>query len=253
MALDTRKKTLSEKIEEAEHSAPEIAAHMRTGARLILKKGLNPDVTKAAVVGIFDDSGSAEPLFNNGTMQESADLALAAGLIFDDDGSVPVAYFSSNVQDLGEITLGNASGFISRNRPRYRGTMYSSALAWIKEQAGFSGGGRGFFGRSKQPSIPTEYPTFAIVVTDGEPQDPREAEQALREMSNLPIFIQFVGVGPHKFEFLKNLDNLPGRFIDNAGFFDAKEAKGDVNAMLAGLLNEFPDYVVAAKKAGLIQ
>lgn len=253
VALDTKKKTLAEKIDEAERSAPEIAAHMRTGAKLILKKGLNPDLNKAAVVATFDDSGSAEHLYLDGSIQESADLVLAAGLIFDDDGSVPVSFFSHNVQDLGEITLSNARGFISRQRPRYRGTSYSSALEWVKEQAGFGGGRGGIFGRSKQPSIPTDYPTFAIVVTDGEPQDPREAERALIEMSRLPIFVQFIGVGPHRFEFLKKLDDLPGRFIDNAGFYDAKEARGDVDAMLAGLLNEFPDYVNKAKQAGLIR
>lgn len=252
MALKIQK-TLAEKIAEAEQSAPAIAAHMSTGAKIILKKGLNPDVNKAAVVASFDDSGSAEHLFIKGVMQEAADLVLAAGLIFDDDGSVPVSFFSSNVKDLGEITLENASGFISRQRPRYNGTSYVSALEWVREKAGYGGRSGGLFSRGSKPKGPADYPTFAIIVTDGEPQDGYAAERLLIEMSNEPIFIQWIGVGPHNFEFLRRLDDLDGRFIDNAGFYDAKEARGDVNAMLAGLLNEFPDYVVAAKKAGLIK
>ena len=53
------------------------------------------------------------------------------------------------------------------------------------------------------------------------------------------------------FSFLKSLDELDGRFIDNAGFFDSKNAK-DQDAMLAGLLNEFPSYYQEARSKGLI-
>jgi len=70
-------------------------------------------------------------------------------------------------------------------------------------------------------------------------------------MSQLPIFVQFVGVGPHRFEYLRNLDDLGGRLIDNAGFFDSKDAR-DTKGMLEGLLNEFPTYLKAARASGLV-
>ena len=205
-------------------------------------------------------------LYTDGTMQSVADIAFAAGLTFDDDGSVPVSLFDGSVNPLGELDLSNCKGFLDQHsRYRFGGTSYEAALRWIVDEAGFSnvnldGGasGGGLFSRNKSSGgglsvkASAAYPTYAIFVTDGEPQDPRQAEQYLRLMSQLPIFVQFVGVGTHNFEFLKGLDDMDGRFIDNANFFDAKDAGNDQGRMLELMLSEFPDYYVEARSKGLI-
>jgi len=254
-------------LKKVQEEAPHLVSLVKETMGVSLQKGLDLQVDKAAVVATFDDSGSAKPLYDSGEMQRVADMCFAAGLVFDDDGSVPVSFFDSYVQDLGEITLGNCNGFIAKQRPAWGSTSYSSALRWIIDQAGYgnvdlgAGGASrgGFFGRNKPSGGPLQvkanaaYPTFAIFVTDGEPNrdDEGPAADLLVRMSQLPIFVQFVGVGPHRFEYLRNLDDLGGRLIDNAGFFDSKDAR-DTKGMLEGLLNEFPTYLKAARASGLV-
>jgi hypothetical protein len=243
-------------LEKVQAEAPHLVSLVKETSRIVTSLGVDLNVDKAAVIAIIDDSGSAEPLYKHGDIQRTADLGFAAGLAFDDDGSMPVAFFSNDVKDLGEITLNNCNGFVAKQRPRYRGTSYVAALKWIIETAGYSkvnlGKSGGFFGSKLDVKAHAAYPTFAIFITDGEPQDGPAASELLKQMSQLPIFVQFVGVGPANFPYLEKLDDLKGRFIDNAGFFDAKKAKGDQTAMLQGLLNEFPEYLKKAKSAGLI-
>lgn len=255
---------MSVSLEKVRAEAPHLVSLTKAATGIVLSKGIDPNINKAAVVSSLDDSGSAQPLYQSGLMQKVADMVFAAGLVFDDDGSVPVSFFNNRTQDLGEITLGNSLGFLSRQHPQWGGTEYVSALNWVIKSAGYdpniiraSGGGGGLFGFGKRSGSKLEvkaksqYPTFAIIVTDGEPQDGPAAADLLIRMSQLPIFVQWIGVGQNNFRYLRQLDELDGRLIDNAGFFDAKEASND-SEMLAGLLNEFPTYVPGAKKLGLI-
>lgn len=251
-------------LRKVQEEAPHLVSLVKEVNRVSLQKGLNPAHDKAAVLATFDCSGSASPLYQSGEIQNVADLAFAAGLVFDDDGSVPVSFFDNRAYDLGDITLSNCQGFIAKQSPRWGGTSYVSALNWIIDQAGYGrvdlgsagGGGGGFFRRSSGSALSVkataEYPVFAMFVTDGEPQDGNAAAELLVRMSQLPIFVQFVGVGPHRFSYLRQLDDLGGRLIDNAGFFDAKDAGGSQQGMLDGLLNEFPAYLREARAKGLV-
>lgn len=245
--------SLSKVRDEAPHLVSLVKQTMGVTAQL----GLDPRVDKAAVIATIDDSGSAEPLYRSGEVQRVADQTFAAGLVFDDDGTMPVSFFNNRVQDLGEITLSNCKGFIGRQHPQWGGTSYVAALQWIIDQAGFSnvdlGGGGGFFNRRSKLEVKATapYPTFAMFITDGEPQDGDRASELLTKMSQLPIFVQFVGIGSHQFSYLRKLNDLEGRLVDNAGFFDAKEANDD-QSMLMGLLNEFPSYLKDARRVGMI-
>jgi hypothetical protein len=249
-------------LTKVQEEAPHLVSLVKATTVSLRKIGIDPEANKAAVLAIFDDSGSAQGLYNSGEIQRVADMAFAAGLVFDDDGEVPAAFFSNTVKDLGSVNLGNCKDFIANQRPRWNGTEYAKALRWIIEQAGFAnvdlstnGSSGGFFHKSKAGTQSVKatapYPTFAIFVTDGQPQDPAETKALLTAMSQLPIFVQFVGVGGASFAFLESLDELEGRFIDNAGFFDSKDASGQ-QEMLAGLLNEFPEYYQKARAQGLI-
>lgn len=249
---------MSVTLTKVQEQAPHLVSLVKATTVSLKKSGIDPSVDQAAVLAVFDDSGSARHLYDSGQIQHVADLAFVAGLVFDDDGEVPTAYFSNTIKDLGNVNLGNCNGFIAGQPRRYNGTQYAAALQWIIGQAGFSKvdlstGGGGLFRKSTPQSVKATapYPTFAIVVTDGQPQDQDETKALLTAMSQLPIFVQFVGVGPADFPFLESLDELEGRFIDNAGFFDSKEASNQ-QEMLSGLLNEFPEYYKKARTQGLI-
>lgn len=256
MAVDLRK---------VRDEAPHMVSLVKQVQKVSLEKGLDPRTVKAAVMATFDSSGSAQGLYRSGEMQNVADLAFAAGLVFDDDGTVPVSFFDSRIANLGDITLSNCNGFIARQNPAWGGTRYVEALRWIIETAGYSkislggsSGGGGLFRRSSSSSslsakATADYPAFAMVFTDGNPQDGDDAAELLVQMSQLPIFVQFVGVGPASFSYLDGLNNLGGRLVDNAGFFAARDAGGSTDKMLEGLLNELPAYIPAARKAGLLR
>lgn len=248
---------MSVSLSKVEQQAPHLVSLVKATTVNLRKSGIDPEANKAAVVATIDSSGSARELYASGEIQRVTDMLFAAGLVFDDDGEVPVSLFDSTVHDLGSINLGNCKDFISRQNPNWGSTNYVRALQWIIEQAGFSSvdlSTGGLFGRGKQSVKATAaYPTFAAFVTDGEPNPGTENEivKLLTAMSQLPIFVQFVGVGPWNFSFLHSLDELKDRFIDNAGFFDAKQASNQAE-MLAGLLNEFPQYYQESRSKGLL-
>ncbi len=253
MTLDLRK---------VQEEAPHMVSLVKDTMRISMAKGLDPRTVKAAVMATFDSSGSAMPLYQSGEMQKVADLAFAAGLVFDDDGTVPVSFFDNRIADLGDITLGNCAGFVARQNPGWGGTSYVAALRWVIETAGYSNvalgsGGGGFLrkaiGSSLSVKATADYPVFAMVFTDGDPGDAPAATELLVQMSQLPIFVQFVGVGPAQFSYLEHLNKLGGRLVDNAGFFAARDAGGSTEKMLTGLLNELPAYIPAARQAGLLR
>ena len=124
------------------------------------------------------------------------------------------------------------------------------------------------------------YPTLVQFITDGEPTSIEKAEKAIRVASKAGVFFQFVGVGSGdydprvgmpaaqqktgflsslfggggqgagridgacQFEFLRKLDDLPGRHTDNAGFFAVKDPKNiSDEAYYDLLLSEYPNWV----------
>ncbi|MBK8185580.1 MAG: VWA domain-containing protein [Candidatus Competibacteraceae bacterium] len=72
-------------------------------------------------------------------------------------------------------------------------------------------------------------------------------------MSSEPVFIQFVGIGKEDFPFLRKLDELPGRLIDNAGFMSINDLDGIQDAELYDrLLNEFPRWLTKAREKRIL-
>ncbi|MBP7806964.1 VWA domain-containing protein [Candidatus Saccharibacteria bacterium] len=269
-----------------EMEAPHLVQAFELTRAVSLEKGLDPENSTAAVMATFDVSYSNESggnrNYSSGQMQRIGDLVLAAGFTFDDDGEVPFSYFSHDVRDKGSITPRESRGFVERTwaseLKRSNGTRYLEALDWIVDTAGYSGVN---LGRSNEPlrvRATAEYPAFAIFATDGEPNDHEDRiKERLVRMSQLPIFVQFVGVGEHDFDFLETLDEMGGRLIDNAHFFDAKKvldkapdaekrrffgllkAKKQPSSsadaqerVLNAMLHEFPQYYRKARAIGLI-
>ena len=72
------------------------------------------------------------------------------------------------------------------------------------------------------------------------------------EASRYPIFWQFVGIGNSRFSYLEELDEMQGRFIDNANFFSVNDL--DIisdDELYKRLLSEYPDWITKAKQVGL--
>jgi hypothetical protein len=223
---------------------------------LDLKKIRGIENQKAQVVLALDFSFSMENLYKNGKVQDLVERILPLGLGFDDNGEVDFYLFESGVRKLPEnITLSNIAGYINNKiigKYQMGGTNYAPVINKIVAE--FSQTKSGFMGMGKKQSATMDLPVYVIFITDGENSDHHEAERAIIEASKHGIFFQFVGIGNATFSFLKKLDNLSGRNIDNANFFRVQDLANRTDQELYQLLlTEFPSFITEAKSKNLIK
>lgn len=207
------------------------------------------DSLRSKVVLVLDISISMADLYNNGTVDEIIERVLPIAMSFDDDGKLDVYTFSDRCTFYGEVgvkDLGGLGKHIKSTTPM-GGTKYAPAIRMVAlENAKPS-----FIERMKGKSVD---PTYVVFITDGDNNDKEESISAITKASKQPVFFQFVGIGNASFDFLKELDTLEGRYIDNANFFsvnDIKQVSDD--ELYKRLLKEYPSWIVAAKDKNLIK
>ena len=94
-----------------------------------------------------------------------------------------------------------------------------------------------------------EMDSFIIFITDGNNSDKAAAKAVLTEASHYNLFWKFVGIGDEQFEFLQRLDDLKGRFIDNANFVSISDLSGiDDRTLYSMLLEEYADWLDLCRK-----
>lgn len=91
---------------------------------------------------------------------------------------------------------------------------------------------------------PSKIPAFIIFITDGDNWDTDETNKIIRKLSDCNMFIQFIGIGNERFEYLRSLDNMKGRKYDNTGFTAVK----DMNSMsdeelYTEILRQYKDWL----------
>lgn len=196
----------------------------------------------ARVVLAFDYSGSMGNLYRDGRVQEALERLFPIALRFDDDGEMGMWMFEEGFRRLKDVDIDNVDGYVRNEIMKYNmgGTKYGGVINDICSQY-----------ITKEPS---DIPTYVIFVTDGDCWDPEIAEAAIKEASNHNIFWQFVGIGRASFKFLEELDDMPGRYLDNADFFSINSIKEMSDEDLYNkLLNEFPNWVTQARAKGMIK
>ncbi|MDT0306993.1 VWA domain-containing protein [Streptomyces sp. DSM 44917] len=228
--------------------AGEAVAGSYESARVSLeKRGLAGE--RAAVYLVLDRSGSMRPFYRDGTVQRLAERVLALSAHLDDDGVVPVVFFSTGVDGVAELSLERHEGRIEElhaslghmGRTNYHLAM-EAVLTHIADSA-------------------PEGPAFVVFQTDGGPTSRAAAERVLCEAAGLPVFWQFIGFGDpedRQFSFLRRLDELPvpeRRVVDNAGFFAAGLVPGEMSdrELYDRLTAEFPQWLAAARAAGVLR
>lgn len=201
---------------------------------------------RAAVYLVLDRSGSMRPFYRDRSVQHLAEHTLALAANLDDDGVVPVVFFSTGVDGIAEISLDDYRGRINplhESMGHMGVTNYHVAMKAVIDHYQACG---------------ATDPAFVVFQTDGSPKSRSAAEEALCQAARLPIFWQFVGFGDNDFRFLRKLDELPvpgRRVIDNAGFFAAGARPKSLSdaALYDQLLNEFPQWLKAARAAGIVR
>jgi stress response protein SCP2 len=234
--------------------APQLLSLVKTAGVSLEKRGLGEHTARVALV--LDISGSMAGLYRAGAVQRLAERVLALGLRFDDDGVVDVFLFGKEVHRPEGLRLEGHQQYIAdltRQYPLEYDTRYGVAMAAVRQA---------YFGDSRErvEPQPAQVPVYVMFLTDGAPSDKAVATRQIRSASYEPVFWQFMGIGPERqFSYLQRLDDLDGRYTDNADFFavDQDDLMGrrpiSDDALFDRLMTEYPGWLQRARSQGLLR
>lgn len=233
-------------VERVTASAPGLVSLYKKARVSLEKAGLSGQ--RAAVYLVLDRSGSMRPYYRDGTVQHLAEQTLGLSANLDDDGSVPVVFFSTAVDGVAEVGLDsyeNRIAALSDGFGHMGRTNYHLAMQAVIDHYAASG---------------ATDPAFVVFQTDGGPTSRAAAEHVLCTAARLPLFWQFVGFGDpegKQFDFLRRLDELPvpaRRIVDNAGFLPAGKDPRSIpdETLYAALTREFGAWLPTARAAGVL-
>lgn len=248
-------------LDKIEAQAPSLISLVKQAVETIDKSKLNGQTAK--VVLALDYSGSMHREYSNGSMQRLTEKVLALATQFDDDGNIDFFVFDSNAAYLGDIGISDFEGSVDRlTKHRQMGsTNYADLILKVRDHFGFgkpAPAKKGLFGKLKKvepvTTGPADEPVYVLFLTDGAPNSQSEAIAAITEVSTAPIFWKFLSIGREEIEFLQTIDDLPGRFMDNADYKHVKNVDTISNETLFEyLLDEFPEWISEAHLKGLIK
>ncbi len=258
----------------AAEQAPQLVDLVKRASVSLDKKGLGEHTARVALC--LDISASMSGLYRQGKVQALLERLLALALRFDDDGAVDVFLFGAQGHEAGTLDLSNVTGYTDQVLSEFRlegGTNYGLAMKLIRKR---------YFG-SDQPRTSVHrdpVPVYCMFVTDGQTSDERSAVEQVKSSSFEPLFWEFIAIGPSArevaprpvaeptrrglfsrpagsaparsstFRFLEELDDMPGRLVDNADFFAVADPTTIPDDELFDLMtSEYPRWLqeIAAK------
>ncbi|MGW0700578.1 vWA domain-containing protein [Streptomyces sp. NPDC002867] len=234
-------------LRKVEERAPALVSLYKSAGVSLHKHGLHGQ--RAAVYLVLDYSGSMKEYYEDGSVQALADRVLGLSANLDDDGRVPVVFFSTDVDAVTDIALDRHHGRVDEivaGLGHMGRTSYHLAMDAVIDHYIDSG---------------STAPALVVFQTDGGPINKLAAERHLCKAARLPLFWQFIGFGNKRssqFDFLRRLDELavPARRpVDNAGFFHAGSDPRQVPdaELYDRLVGEFPQWLAAARAQGIVR
>jgi hypothetical protein len=218
----------------------------------------------ARVVLILDASGSMSFLYSKGVVADVVERMAAVAAQLDDDGVMQAWTFASPAARLPDLTLGELPEWLSlhvrvgelslfrRSKKPRKGLLpgqvdMRSVGIQNEEQKAIAAV------RTYVREHPAVDPTLVLFFSDGGVYRNKEIEQELRDAVEGPIFWQFVGLGRSNYGVLERFDTLPGRRVDNVGFFAVDDISVVPDPELYDrLLSQFPAWMTAARGLGII-
>lgn len=252
--------------EQMASDAPELLGTAKTADRTLDDAGLGDHTARVALC--LDMSYSMHRLYQSGRIQRFAEKVLALATRLSPDGTVAVFQFGTTASYAGNLELRNRNGFVNLLLSDYqlqKGTFYGKAMSAIRLH---------YFGDAgpRDQPWPGSEPVYVMFLTDGETYDPERTRRQAHWSAYEPVFWQFMAVGQSRdalggrgpfsrvrslfapsFDLLHELDDLEGRFLNNADFFSVVEPDSlDDEALFAAMMHEYPGWVRAAWQRRLL-
>ncbi|MER6115927.1 VWA domain-containing protein [Streptomyces sp. NPDC001743] len=218
----------------------------------------------ARVILVLDASGSMATLYTRGTMAGVTERMAAVAAQLDDDGEMQAWTFASNPARLPDLVLGELPEWLARHvrvgqvslfgrkkppRGLLPGQVDMRAVGIQNEEQKVIAEVRAYVRDHPVPD-----PTLVLFFSDGGVYRNDEIERELRAAVEEPVFWQFIGLGRAQYGVLERFDTLPGRRVDNVGFFAADDIEKVPDAELyERLLSEFPSWVRTARQLGILR
>lgn len=226
-------------------------------------RGIDLGDLTAQVELVVDYSGSMKKRLRAQRGQPSevqtvVERALALALSgLDDDGIVPVRFFQDFVFDAELITRDNYEGFVDSWTSRHKtgGTNYVPAMQAVLDKPARKPKLLQRLGLRRAAAEVAEAdqpPKLVLFVTDGAPNDRKQTVRLLKECAPRPVFWQFIALG-HKADYLRNLDTMGDRVIDNAGLVEWEDTvdMSDSEFFDAVIAEFFTQWLPAARAQGI--
>ncbi|WP_067654867.1 vWA domain-containing protein [Nocardia harenae] len=212
----------------------------------VLHAGQAGDV-RARVVLVIDKTGSMAKQYHRKVVHRVVERMVPIAIQLDDDGLIEPYLYALKHTRLPEITVEHAEQwcetFLHLNG--VHGGIDYGALGARNEELPI-------IGDIVSTLRPGDPPTLVLFFTDGGFAKKREIAELMRTAARLPAFWQFVGLGKANYGLLRSLDEMDGRVVDNAGFFALDDIdRVDDAELYARLLGEFPEWLRAARAAGI--
>ncbi|MFJ1792768.1 VWA domain-containing protein [Kitasatospora griseola] len=219
----------------------------------------------ARILLVLDASGSMTGLYGRGVVADVVERMAAVAAQLDDDGTMQAWTFATKPARLPDLSLpglpewlrlhvrpGEANmSLFGRRRvrpPLPDGRVDMKAVGIQNEEQKVIAEVRAFV-----HAHPSPLPTLVLFFSDGGVYRNSEIEAQLRAAVEEPIFWQFVGLGHSNYGVLEYFDQLPGRRVDNVGFFAVDDISTLPDPELYDrLLSEFPQWIAAARRAGIL-
>lgn len=200
------------------------------------KSGLSFADHRAKVAVVMDYSGSMSSLYRSGAIQEVLTRLMPLALRFDDNGELDVWLFHHHYYRVESMNLNNFENYVKDEITSKNYRMGTTSYAPVLEDVL-----RKYF---VEDAATSNIPTFVVFITDGANDDKRATNEIIKESSYKNIFIQFVGIGNERFEYLERLDDLTGRPVDNTGFIKVSDmARLSDEQLFDLLLDQYPDWL----------
>lgn len=252
-----------------EEKAPELVSLAKKATISLEKNNLNDIHCKVAF--ILDASGSMTSQYQNGDVQKVVNRVFPLAVHFNGKDDLNIWRFALHEEKGNNINFLNYKNYVNEDNNGWKSWMSRLNSGYNNEPIVMEAILKHYFNINvpqpvnklfstnysafdKLPDLlPPQEPLFVIFISDGGVSKNEYIKSLIKWSSKLPVFWQFIGIGGNYYGALEEFDNLPGRFIDNADFFDLDTLDSlTEDELYLKMTQEFPNWLKEARTKNLI-